>query len=293
MAMNSGIRCGFGSWIVAIAAALSGCDDAISQGVPGAAGMADSAGSAGSAGSVTNAGAAGTAGAARSGSAPSEGVELIQSGARVTNTELGIQGFVFAYADPHSAVGMTTNLSPPVDSALGKACIKGTAAKVDMFSDTCVNMTFTPPATDCFGEYSGAGIAMTLNQPLDPAASITTPAPPFDASALEGFAFEISGPTVPAKASLEFRVETSTDFNPASDADVFCNLPTVKLVPGANYVLFSELVDRCFRISDDPPNPSAETVQSKLTRIVWRVRTNNSASVPFDFCISNVRALLK
>jgi len=74
---------------------------------------------------------------------------------------------------------------------------------------------------------------------------------------------------------------------------VFGNLPTVKIVPGTNAVSFSELVDRCFRLSDDPPNRSAETVQSKLTRVVWRVRTNDSSAVPFDFCISSVRALLK
>jgi hypothetical protein len=58
-------------------------------------------------------------------------------------------------------------------------------------------------------------------------------------------------------------------------------------------VLFSQLVDRCFRICVNPSNPTAETAQSKLLKISWQVITNTTAEVPFDFCVSNVRALLK
>jgi len=278
--MSSGIRCA----IFAIAAALAGCDEAGKGGALAAAGAA---------GALAAAGTAGTAGALRPDTPEGESVELTQTGARLTNPELGIQGSVFVYADPHTALGMTSNLTPLLDPSLGDACIEGIAAMVDQGSEICATMQFTPPATDCFGEYSGAGVAMSLNQASDPSASFTTPALPFDASALQGFVFDIDGPIVPARASLAFHVETSTDFNAASDAGVFCNLPSVKLVAGTNYVLFSELVDRCFRLSDDPANPSAETVQSKLTRITWRVRTNDRSPVPFDFCVSNVRALLK
>jgi hypothetical protein len=208
------------------------------------------------------------------------------SGGWVSNSELGIEGVVSGYADPHSAEGMTSNLTAPVASTVVNACIKGTAAKVDMLSVPCTTKEFTPPATDCYGEFWGAVIGMNLKQPLDPETGEAVAKPlTFDASALKGFSFEIDGPTVPRPAAFRFKVEAETG--------EFCNPATVKIVAGKNRVLFSQLLDSCFRIRTDPPNPTAETVQSKLIKISWQVVTNANAEVPFDFCVSNVRALLK
>lgn len=211
------------------------------------------------------------------------------SGGLVTNAELGIHGAVFAFADTHSAIGMTSNLTPPVDASVASACIAGSAAKVDQASEICITKEFTPPAMDCWAEFSGTGVAIDLDQPLDAQpGQASGQALPFDASALRGFAFDLDGATVPTPAALRFSVEADTD-----DGSSFCNVPTVKLRAGTNVVLFSQLVDRCFKINDDPPNPTAETVQSKLVKVSWHVLPNQTAPVPFDFCISNVRALLK
>ncbi|MDF3070859.1 MAG: hypothetical protein K0R38_6460 [Polyangiaceae bacterium] len=72
----------------------------------------------------------------------------------------------------------------------------------------------------------------------------------------------------------------------------FCNLPTKKLTAGANTVLFSELFSAC-HMAANPPKPAAETAQSALIKIVWQVVTNTEATVPFGFCVSNLRALRK
>jgi len=275
-----GVRCFVSVWV--LATALSGCDAAATSSAQGAAGGAEVAGGAGTAGT------AGTAGAPTAEIPIGETVELVMSGGRVTSAELGIQGAVFAFADSHSAVGMTSNLTPPVDARVASACIAGTAAKVDTASDICVNMTFTPPATDCWSEFSGTGVAINLNQAPDaPAGEQSEPALPFDASALRGFAFDLDGDQVPSPSALRVIVEAE------GEDSSFCNVSSVKLRAGSNVVLFSQLVHGCFRISDDPPNPSAETAQAKLLKISWHVVPNSSLPVPFDLCISNVRALLK
>lgn len=191
---------------------------------------------------------------------------------------LGIQGAIFGYGDQTSEMGMALNFTG------AHACVKGTAAKVDMTSPACVDKMFTPPATDCYGEFWGAAIGLNLNQTIDSTTMMGGTPQPFDASALKGFAFDVSGNTVPGPKDLRFRVET--------DSMEFCNPAPNKVIVGTNTLLLSDLRSQCFTTLD-PPAPSAETVKTKLLRISWQVVTNSSAPVPFDFCISNIRALLK
>ena len=212
---------------------------------------------------------ASSAGAPESGGAEQGTLLFLTGGGGVaaSTNVVGIRGAVFAYADEVSVQSLVSNYDSPTDW-----CIKGTAARVDLACNP------VPPATDCFGSTFGVVMAMNLNQRAeaqDPAA--------FDASALQGFSFELTGTRVPA--FLRFQVESSA-------GDVYCNIPTKKLLTGPNSVLFSDLVEWCWKITTDPPNPSAETVQSSLVNIQWQVVTNTSSTVPFDFCVSNVHALL-
>ena len=232
------------------------------------------------------AGAPGSAGAPAAGGAPSiggssgaadgaspPGVLLVPTDGWVEgmSNPLGIQGALFAIAD------QTTQMTLTSDFTGTNACIKGVAAKVDLLCTPVV------PATDCFGTFWGAAIGMNLNQPIDPKTMLGGAPEPFDASGLSGFAFEISGAVVPSQQALEFTVE--------DDSHVFCNVRRKKLLPGENTVLFSELVERCFRLSTDPPNEPATAHQAGLIRIEFKVVTNTTSVVPFDFCISNIRAL--
>jgi len=234
---------------------------------------------------VTSGGSTGTAGSgtanAGTGNLP-EGVPLDPVGGWVPNTNaLGIQGAMFSYADTTSIVGMTDNLMDPAST---NACIKGTAAKVDKTSDKCVNMMFDAPATDCYGQYWGAAVGLNLNQTIDPATMKGATPAPYDASQLKGFAFEVEGNTVPAPGSFRFKVDNVTN--------EFCNVPTVKIKVGVNTVLFTDLVKECYK-TPVPTEPLATTIQSGIVKISWQVVTNDKTTVPFDFCISNVRALMK
>jgi hypothetical protein len=209
-----------------------------------------------------------------------EGVPLTPNNGWVpADNVLMIQGAMFPFGDDTSKVGMM----PPDFSASGdKACIKGTAAKVDMTSMPCTTMMFTPPAKDCYGQFWGAAIGMNLNQMIDMTTMAGGTPAPFDASALTGFAFEISGDGVPGTKSLRFKVENASG--------EFCNPGTKPVNKGPNKFLFGDLVKECW----NPPSattPTGETAKKDLIKIAWQVVTNAMGTVPFDFCVSNVRAL--
>lgn len=178
---------------------------------------------------------------------------------------IGVQGAMFAYADDTSKVGLTE------DFTASNACIKGTAAKVDL------KCTPVAPAADCYGTFWGAAIGLNLNQAIDPVSMEGADPAPYDATALKGFAFELSGTTVPT--SLRFKVENATG--------EFCTPATKPVLLGANTFLFSDLITECWKAG----GTSAETGKSNLIKIAWQVVTNSSSAVPFDFCVANVRAL--
>ena len=191
----------------------------------------------------------------------------------VDSNSLGIQGAMFAYADE------TSKLGPPAmtEDFLGaNACIKGTAAKVDL------KCTPVAPAVDCYGNFWGAAIGLNLNQPIDEATGegVMTPLP-FDASAIKGFAFEISGAAVPI--SLRFKVEDASG--------EFCNLPAKKVAVGPNQFDFAELTTECWKPT--ATSRKGDTAKAAVLKIAWQVVTNDKATVPFDYCVSNVRTVMQ
>ncbi len=215
---------------------------------------------------------AGTDSGGGTGAVLPEGVPLTPADGwvdKASNT-LGIQGAMFAYADNTSKMGMTE------DFVGANACIKGTAAKVDL------KCTFMPPAMDCYGEFWGAAIGLNLNQPIDEATGegVETPLP-FDASAIKGFAFEISGAAVPL--SLRFKVEDASG--------EFCNLPAKKVAVGANQFDFAELTTECWKPT--ATSRKGDAAKPAVLKIAWQVVTNDKATVPFDYCVSNVRAVMQ
>lgn len=196
---------------------------------------------------------------------------------------LMVQGAMFSYADDFSLAGPPEMVS---DFTLSNACIKGVAAKVDM---TCTK----PAGMDCYGVYWGAAIGLNLNQPsvLDPTTMMEVGGDPmaFDASSVTAFAFEIAAPAGGAgmiPTSLRFKVD---DGDPAVE---YCTGAEVPVKLGANVVKLDQLRTKCWEALTKQPTPvTATTVKNKLVKIAWQVVTNDKATVPFDFCVNNVRAI--
>ncbi|RYZ06678.1 MAG: hypothetical protein EOO73_15380 [Myxococcales bacterium] len=253
----------------------TGAGPVMSGGTPGAGGT----GVVPSAGTGTTAGTTATGGTGTGGTGtPASGVPLTVMDGWVdgANNLLKIQGAMFSYADDTSAAG------PPAMTTMAvgeKVCISGVAAKVDL-------MCTKPAGMDCYGLYWGAAIGLNLNQPnvddpANPGMMIGGDPMAYDASAITGFAFTIDGTKVPT--SLRFKVESGTP-----DAPVEYCTPTAKAVKlGENSYLFSDLLTECWKTGGMP----ATGAKNALYKIAWQVVTNDKATVPFDYCVSNVRAL--
>jgi hypothetical protein len=201
---------------------------------------------------------------------------------------LKIQGAMFPFADTTSIMGMMADFT-----TAGKSCISGTAAKVDVLSAPCMTMMFTAPATDCYGQFWGAAVGLNLNQPTDPITNMGLAALPYDASALKGFSFVIDGAMVPGPTALRFKVEDAAGVE-------YCTPPTkmITATPAGVPVLFTDLQVKCYAPS--PANLTADAVdpvtgkaaKSNLVKIGWAVVTNKTAAIPFNFCVSSLRALM-
>jgi len=265
------------------AGAGAGAAPGVGGGAPTGAGGTTDPGAGATAGTAptggTDPGAAGGAGGGTPG-VPSEGIPLVpDDGGWVdgASNTLGIQGAMFSYADETTLATMegtcekcespmTILPGPPV-----AVCIKGTAAKVDLMCDP------VPPATDCYGTFWGAAIGLNLNQPIDPTTGMGSDPMPFDAAAagIKGFTFEISGDNPPT--SLRFKVEDSSG--------EYCTTSATPVKVGANTFTFDQLVTQCWTTGGTPSTGNG------LLKIAWQVVTNSSSAVPFDFCVSNVRAV--
>ena len=313
--MSSAVKVILGVSTLAMIAAFAGCDSS-SDSTGGTAGGPIQIGTAGAGTATAGAPATGTAGAPATGTAgaPATGTAgapatgtggppatgTAGSGSSTPGYDLtpvmgwidgasngaGIQGALFAAGDDVSHASTTS------DFTTASACIKGTAAKVDL---TC-----TPPAGgDCYGVTWGEEIGLNLNQPnvVDPDSGAAMGGDPinYDASMLSGFSFDVTGNTVPAGASFRFKVvhPTTADTSDSAPVTEYCNVPTKKVVLGTNTFLFTDLVKACYAITTDPPNEVATVGQNAIKQIAWQVVTNTQATVPFDFCISNIKALPK
>jgi hypothetical protein len=270
--MNSALRLILG---VSVLSLTVGCDNGTDDGGTAGKGPVAVAGSASSAAGTATSAAGTTADPGGGASAGGMG-GVLPTGVPITATDgwvdgpsntLGIQGAMFSYSDDTSGMGLVQ------DFMGADACIKGTAAKVDL---KCTPMA---PAVDCYGQFWGAAIGLNLNQPtvMMGGMAIGGDPMPFDASTLKGFAFEITGAAVPT--SLRFKIENSTG--------EFCSPPAKPVKLGANTFMFSDLLTQCWKAG----GTSAESAKSSIVKIAWQVVTNDKSAVPFDYCVANVRAL--
>jgi hypothetical protein len=256
-----------------LATASVGCDNG--GDTPAGDGPLTIAGSASKAGTGTVLPTAGSSTGGTGGGELPSGVPLTATDGWVdgmSNT-LMVQGAMFEYADPTSLMGMTKDFTGT------NACIKGTAAKVDMTSTACATKMFTPPATDCYGEYWGAAIGLNLNQAIDMTTMMGGAPMPYNASAIKGFAFSITGAAVPT--SLRFKVEDASG--------EFCSPAAKPVKLGANSFMFEDLIKECWKPTATAAN--AASAKAGVIKIAWQVVTNDKGTVPFDYCVADLRAL--
>ncbi len=234
----------------------------------------------GSSSGGTPSGDGGTPGSGGGGTA-APGVPLpIADGWVDASAAIGIQGAIFSYADPTTLAGPPEMASVDVGA---QYCISGVAAKVDT-ACTITAEDMAAGANDCYGKYWGAAIGLNLNQTIDPATEMGADPAPFDATALKGFSFTISGENVPV--GLRFKLDTG-------GSEEWCTGAETAILSGPNTVTFDKLFKECWQtLASGKRGPVVDAAtQAGVVKIAWQLPTNPTGTIPFNFCVSDVVAV--
>lgn len=238
-------------------------------------------------GAAGSAGATGAAGAAPTGS----GLALVpnQDGFMFgTSNALGIQGAFYTAADTGGSTIAPTAFTGEVDPMTGEVCVSGSGAAVGLDPATMM------PA---YSTTWGAVVGFNLAQPNDPATGAPSMvAQPFNravpnAGTLSGFSFTLTpGPSgsPPPVANLRFKTTfPSAPGSTAASTQEFCT-PMSSLVPAGNVytVSINQQTLECWAPGGMPFSAN------ELLSVQWQIVTNETAAVPFDFCISNLQAIV-
>jgi hypothetical protein len=167
----------------------------------------------------------------------------------------------------------------PFTNTGGSMCTTGTVAKVIM------SATATSPD---YSDIWGAGVGFDMNNAGTDDGG-TGGKLPYDATAagVTGFSFHIDMPPTGGQMRVEFPTAAAigtTDINSAYWGGATANLsPFTK---GGDYtVKFSEVGGPMYLTSPMPFDPT------KILSMQFHVVSNTSSTIPFNYCISNVKAL--
>jgi len=204
---------------------------------------------------------------------------------------IGVQGAFYTAKDPGTAAVPGSAITPAsfatVVPTTGEICVQGTAAKVAL---AAVQPDPLVPAYD-YTNYWGAVVGLNLSQPNDPVSGMPSMTPvawntQTTAGKVTGFSFTLTGPMIPAGANLRFKT-TFPDATGAASTQQFCvGFDKLMAVGGTYTVPLSTQTLECWNPAGAPfTNPTLLSLQ-------WQVVTNVMNPVPFNFCVSNVKALI-
>jgi hypothetical protein len=180
-----------------------------------------------------------------------------------TTNAVGIQGSFFPLSD--AADGGTTTITPAsFEAVTGPICVSGTASQV---------------IGEAYGTYWGGGVGLNL---ADPGMGNGEPGP-WPRGTVVGFRYTLTGATIPPATSLRFQV----DYPGKDPGTPYC--AEVAATAGTPVTtLFSGITEACYA-----PGGAVLPPTVGITSIQWQVATNTTAPTPFNFCITDLTAVVQ
>jgi hypothetical protein len=276
--MKSAIKLVLGLSTFAAVVSLMACSSSGTTGT-GPVAVNSNAGATGTVGGGTGAGGGATAAGGSGASDLPSGVPLTPADGWVdgmSNT-IGVQGAFFSYADPTTFTSLTDTIKA------GMNCVQGTVAQVNLMC------TVKPPATDCYGTTWGAAVGLNLNQPNVPGdggVMMGGTAVAYDGTkaGITGFAFDISGDTVPTQANFRFLINDGA-------TNQYCSPPASGIKKGPNVFKLADLIEECWLATPKATDLKGNTATNNIVKIAWQVVSNSTSTIPFNFCVNNIEAL--
>jgi hypothetical protein len=184
--------------------------------------------------------------------------------------EAGIQGSFFTLSDATGTPpGSTTTMPADFTMATGPTsiCLSGTASQVMMNATT---------AMPDYARYWGGGIGFNLGDPGG-----TAGPGPWMRGKVVGVSFTVTGTGVPPTGQFRFGANF---YNGATiNRDACVNITT-----GANTIRFDQVVDKCYQ-AGGAPIPATAPLES----LKWQVTTVTTAPTPYNFCVTNLTAIVQ
>jgi hypothetical protein len=252
----------------------------------------------GGTGGLAQGGTGGAPAAGGTGGAPAAGtgLDLVPNadGFVFANTNAaGIQGAFFTAADPGGSTIAPAAFTGTVTN--GDVCVSGTAAQIPANPDE------DPAVAGDEFEYGttwGTIVGLNLSQPNDP----TTGAPsmvaqPFNRAVagqgtLGGFVFTLTGTQIPPAASIRFKTTfPSAPGSTTASTQEFC-LPLTAAQPAPNAAGGTTYTATINSQTAECWNAGGVAFSSaELLSLQLQIVTSTTAAVPFNFCISDLRAI--
>jgi hypothetical protein len=184
--------------------------------------------------------------------------------------EAGIQGSFFTLSDATGTPpGSTTTMPADFTMATGPTsiCLSGTASQV---------MNNTTTAMPDYARYWGGGIGFNLGDPGG-----TAGPGPWMRGKVVGVSFTITGTGIPPAGQFRFGANF---YNGATVNQDAC----VNITTGANTIRFDQVVDKCYT-----PGGPAIPATAPLQSLKWQVATVTTAPTPYNFCVTNLTAIVQ
>jgi hypothetical protein len=193
---------------------------------------------------------------------------------------LGIQGAFTAASDGQDDTGAPTETGSTITldamTTPGSVCVSGNLATI------APNPATTGPG-DAFlwSDYWGGSLGLNLRQVIPAGGGEALAASPWPqispAGQVTGFTYSITGPTIPP--NLRF----SVTFVGQPAGSTYCDV----LEAGATRTDLSGVLQSCWEATAATTIPGSD-----LLTIGWSIVPSETAATPFDFCVSNVQAVV-
>jgi len=194
---------------------------------------------------------------------------------------LGIQGAFTAASDGTDDTGAPTMTGSTITlntATAGQVCVSGNLAAI------APNPATTGPA-DAFlwNDYWGGSLGLNLRQVIPAGGGEALPASGWPqvspAGRVTGFAYTLTPNAGTALPTLRFTV----DFIGKPAGTTYCQ----PLAPTATSSTLSSVVQDCWNMGAAVAVPGGD-----LLTIAWSIIPSETAPTPFNFCVSNVRAVV-
>jgi hypothetical protein len=221
--------------------------------------------------------ATGTGGAGGAGAMPAPGSTIPVGPAGTGFALTPVAGWVAGGTNEAGIQGAFSTISDATGTPPGTTTIMPASFQMATGSQICVSGSVSQVVGTAYAQYWGGGVAFDLGDPGQ-----MMPKVPWNRGRVVGFSFNITGTTIPPMAQFRFGVA------PYEGSTIDDDGPCTNITMGANTIMLTQLRSACYDTAAPGPALAGTAL---LASLKWQVATVTTAPTPFNFCITDLKAI--